>query len=640
MRFFKHTFRWMFILTIIQITLFAQEIDHLNDSVYCSSPLQKNYTSTLPPAVANWKSVQNPLLSTADVWIKTKLYNNLPTDVSKVFYLPLTVVDCVDFFIADENGTILSHTKAGDTRPFSQLSFQSRYPAVIITLKSNEHLYLYTHAQSIGRIPLVIHETHYEDFFVKEQGESIWFGLFMGSIVIIFIYYLVLFIRTRKLYMIFNAFYVLSVTLYAIGLFHLVHFIIPDKLSLFYGEGLRGFLSLSYIFLGLFIYNFFKSHIKKSKNIFLLFFSLLLVHSLLNFYAFLYNPHLLVLADGISIVLHAPFILFLFIFTFKLSMKGNKTAYVLTFATGVTLFTVVFLGATILGKISLPMLLQNGMFAGTIIVDMICFVIAHQMFEEEALLKLHNSEKIIFEQSKRVAIGTMIGNISHQWQQPLGQISSLIMKYKATRFTSTHLSLDSLDGIFKKMEDVVTYLGKTISNFNDFFSVNNEKEDFQLHDAIHTSINLISEKLSLLHIKVDIEDIPYYTMVGSRNGIINIFLVILQNACENFDLNDHLENRTIKLSSFTNGDGVVVCVEDNGGGIKGDIDEIFSPFMSTKKSGSGSGLYIASWIMKESFYGYIVAGNTSEGAVFELHFPYFNDVCGVKRETRDSQYLV
>src|SRR5205814_6328099 len=102
------------------------------------------------------------------------------------------------------------------------------------------------------------------------------------------------------------------------------------------------------------------------------------------------------------------------------------------------------------------------------------------------------------------------------------------------------------------------------------------------------------------------------------------FINLVQNAYE--AMGD--EGGTLRVQIFetqTKGRrGVEVRVQDTGPGIGAEQrEQIFNPFVTTKKTGVGLGLSIVSKIMDEH-HGFIRADNTGRGACFVLFFPVEN----------------
>lgn len=76
----------------------------------------------------------------------------------------------------------------------------------------------------------------------------------------------------------------------------------------------------------------------------------------------------------------------------------------------------------------------------------------------------------------------------------------------------------------------------------------------------------------------------------------------------------------------------MINIEDNGCGIKNeDLDKIFNPFFTTKKSGSGIGLSISKEII-EKHKGKIEA-NTDNNTVFKIKLPIYKDDSNNEKDT-------
>ncbi|MDZ7817728.1 MAG: hypothetical protein U5K55_03505 [Aliarcobacter sp.] len=64
---------------------------------------------------------------------------------------------------------------------------------------------------------------------------------------------------------------------------------------------------------------------------------------------------------------------------------------------------------------------------------------------QEEINKRLEQEQILIQQSKLASMGEMIGNIAHQWRQPLAQISAIHMNMKVTydfdKFTKEYLTM-------------------------------------------------------------------------------------------------------------------------------------------------------------------------------------------------------
>ena len=111
------------------------------------------------------------------------------------------------------------------------------------------------------------------------------------------------------------------------------------------------------------------------------------------------------------------------------------------------------------------------------------------------------------------------------------------------------------------------------------------------------------------------------TLEADYSQVEQILINLIKNAVEALS---GKKNGTIHLKAFYADDGTIIKVEDNGVGIPGDIiEDIFVPFYTTKKSGSGIGLSLSKQIMQNHNGSISVNSVPGKGAIFTLKFPGF-----------------
>ena len=80
-------------------------------------------------------------------------------------------------------------------------------------------------------------------------------------------------------------------------------------------------------------------------------------------------------------------------------------------------------------------------------------------------------------------------------------------------------------------------------------------------------------------------------------------------------------NPVIKMECFVNPDKTVLMVSDNGKGIEDKIlNQIFIPFYTTKKQGSGIGLSLSKNILKKHGGNLLVSSEVGVKTTFSLVF--------------------
>jgi len=237
-------------------------------------------------------------------------------------------------------------------------------------------------------------------------------------------------------------------------------------------------------------------------------------------------------------------------------------------------------------------------------------------------------ERIFFEQSKMASMGEMIGNIAHQWRQPLSLISTvssgLKFKYEMNMFNEDEY-VKSLD----KILDSTTYLSNTIDDFRNFFKTDKEIVEFDINLLVNKAINLMGNSFSTnnIHLQLDVQN---NLIKGYENELLQALLNILNNAKD--ALKDKETNKLISISTNINKDNIIIQIQDSAGGVpKNIINKIYEPYFTTKhqSQGTGIGLYMTKEIVVNHMQGIIEVKNTEiiyketklNGALFTITIP-------------------
>jgi PAS domain S-box-containing protein len=222
--------------------------------------------------------------------------------------------------------------------------------------------------------------------------------------------------------------------------------------------------------------------------------------------------------------------------------------------------------------------------------------------------------QLLIKSEKLAAMGEMIGNIAHQWRQPLSVISTastgMIMEKEFGLFDETQL--------IKKCNIInnnAQYLSKTIDDFRNFIKGDRTKKVFNLREDINSFLNLVegSIKANNIHIIQDIqEDIK---IDGYENELTQCFINIFNNAKDALKENTAPEDiRVIFISATTTNNKAIVKIKDNAGGIaKNIIPKVFEPYFTTKNKslGTGLGLHMTYNLIVDGMHGTIEAKNTN-----------------------------
>lgn len=224
------------------------------------------------------------------------------------------------------------------------------------------------------------------------------------------------------------------------------------------------------------------------------------------------------------------------------------------------------------------------------------------------------NQEMMFHQSKIASLGEMLGNISHQWRQPLSVISTTatgaILK-KELGFLDEEEFIDNMNSINESAQ----YLSRTIDDFRNFYlSDSILKTKIKLEDSIEKVISLIKDsyKSSNIEIIKNYNNIEIFTMCN-ENLLIQLLINIFNNASDAFL--QYKNSKSIKyvfIDLIKNKNTYEIIIKDNAGGIsKDNISKVFDPYFTTKhqSQGTGIGLYMTSQIISKQFKGKIYVEN-------------------------------
>jgi PAS domain S-box-containing protein len=229
-------------------------------------------------------------------------------------------------------------------------------------------------------------------------------------------------------------------------------------------------------------------------------------------------------------------------------------------------------------------------------------------------------ERVLIHQSRHAAMGEMIGNIAHQWRQPLNTLG-LVIQNIAADYQDDLLDQKSLTEYKNTAINTVQKMSQTIDDFRNFFQPNRLEEIFSLSKPIKEALSLIDASMQNNGIYVTVDCPEDLVAFGLPNEFAQVMLNFLANA-KDILVERNVPLKKIEISAREDGKYAVVCVRDNGGGIPADImDKIFDPYFTSKEGGTGIGLYMTRVIIEQHMHGKISFGNTETGAEFLLSLP-------------------
>jgi len=246
---------------------------------------------------------------------------------------------------------------------------------------------------------------------------------------------------------------------------------------------------------------------------------------------------------------------------------------------------------------------------------------------EEELEKNRQKDRLLIQQSKLAGMGEMLGNIAHQWRQPLNNVS-LFLQFIESHYKDDKVDKKTIEKYFNKSFTQIEYMSQTIDDFRNFYKPSKQKSNFNVKEAVDSAIDIIGVQLKDANIKL-ILDIDNISIFSFENELKQSLLNILSNAQDAIKERKQKSSFSpyIKILAKQQDTKIEIDISNNGGSIdKKILPKIFEPYFTTKfeSQGTGVGLYMTKSIIEMNLNGMIAVENFKNGVNFKITLPIDN----------------
>ncbi len=282
------------------------------------------------------------------------------------------------------------------------------------------------------------------------------------------------------------------------------------------------------------------------------------------------------------------------------------------------------LEATFNGYMAVVILLSLGVAAGVFGVFYVALERVDKDYQrqhelEHRLLRMNTEHQRILQLEKLSALGTMVGGIAHQLNNPLVGVVNMA-ELAAREADDPDRTRELLDEIQRAGRDCRSFVRRML----EFSKVSRfESRPTPIADLINDTVLMFRQtEARHLPVAVELPDPPPELLIDPilvRHALFNL----LQNAAQ---ATDGQAGITIRLVAGTDEDsgapGWSLIVADQGRGIAPEaLDKLFVPFFTTRSDGTGLGLPVVQQVAL-LHHGHVSARNRPQGgAEFALWLP-------------------
>lgn len=225
---------------------------------------------------------------------------------------------------------------------------------------------------------------------------------------------------------------------------------------------------------------------------------------------------------------------------------------------------------------------------------------------------------------KFAEFGKMASGLFHDLANPLTAAMLHMENIKNKYGQAASVSNIDLNKVFKNIEQVRIFTEAARKQIQEQETI----EEFSLREEIDLAIKTLSFKASRAQVKINFANLDQEIKTcGNPVKIYRLVCDLLSNAIDAYSgaINGPVVKRKVSISLFQENNSAIINMQDWGCGIKQEnLNKIFQPLFTTKKSseGTGLGLYISKNIIEKDFGGSInVQSQESQGSIFTIKIP-------------------
>jgi signal transduction histidine kinase len=233
----------------------------------------------------------------------------------------------------------------------------------------------------------------------------------------------------------------------------------------------------------------------------------------------------------------------------------------------------------------------------------------------EVVAESQQRQQEVLRSEQLAAVGHLAASVAHEVRNPLTSIKLLV---GAALRSQPHKPLQLED--LRVIHQEVGRLESKVQALLDFARPpESHRETCDLSALIHHALGLVQTRIQQQHVFLEIEltDQPVPAQID-RDQFTSVLVNLFMNALDAMPNGGRL-----RVTLAVDHDGTLqLSVADTGSGIDAAIaDRLFTPFTSTKATGTGLGLSVCRRVVREHGGQLTAANGATAGACFTIHLP-------------------